>query len=216
MRSERREACCDLLGAIAHYCDLPTLCLSVPQGDGSLLPIRMDTLAERAGLSLRRAERAMRDIVDAGMLSVHKRAELQDDGSYVGHAAIRVLPPSLFGMFGLEARLEHDRRRLSRKRHKEQQEREPTHTEKSRLRTAISGALNKLNGGHPKPPNGEAARFDLERSPGPANEHLRNMLDILGVSGAGPKPRTSRAERDAEASSGEPEQRTPPHERGPP
>ncbi|NCC37439.1 MAG: hypothetical protein EOM24_36320, partial [Chloroflexia bacterium] len=63
MRSERREACCSLLGAIAHYCDLPSLCLSVPQADGSLLPIRMETLAERAGLSLRRAERAMRDIV---------------------------------------------------------------------------------------------------------------------------------------------------------
>jgi hypothetical protein len=63
MRSERREACCRLLAAIAHYCDLPSLCLSVPQEDGSLRPIRMETLAACADLTLRRAERAMHDIV---------------------------------------------------------------------------------------------------------------------------------------------------------
>ena len=98
MRSERREACCDLLGSIAHYCDLPSLCLSVPQPDASLLPLKFETIAERAGLSLRRAERAMRDIVDAGLISIYPRCEIQEDGNYLGRAAIRVVPSSFFGL----------------------------------------------------------------------------------------------------------------------
>ena len=61
MRSERREACCSLLAALLHYCDLVTLIIGVPQEDGSLLPLTLKTLAERAGIGLRRAERAIRD-----------------------------------------------------------------------------------------------------------------------------------------------------------
>lgn len=182
MRSERREACCDLLGAIAHYCDLPTLCLSVPQDDGSLRPVTLKTLADRAGLGLRRAERAIRDIIDAGLLSSHQRAELQpESGTYIGHAAIRVVTPALFGLFGLEEQLRHDRKRLSQKRTKERNEREPTRTEKARLRTAIDGALDKLTGrsSKPKPPPTDAAHFDLERQPGPVSQHIANMKAIL-------------------------------------
>jgi hypothetical protein len=146
MRSERREACCALLGAIAHYCDLPTLCLSVPQPDGSLVPLRMDTLAERAGLTLRRAERAMRDIVASGLLAVHRRCELQDDGTYIGRTAIRVVPSSFFGLFGLEARLQHDRRRIGRKRNEARENQPPTKTAGARIGLVIGAVIDKLTG----------------------------------------------------------------------
>jgi hypothetical protein len=146
MRSERREACCALLGAIAHYCDLPSLCLSVPQPDGSLLPIRMATLAERAGLSLRRAERAMRDIVTGGLLGVHPRCEQQEDGRYIGRAAIRVVPPSVFGLFGLEARLEHDRRRISQKRREALDSGSPNRTAAARIKIGVRSALDRVFG----------------------------------------------------------------------
>jgi hypothetical protein len=179
MRSDRREACCNLLGAIAHYCDLPTLCLSVPQADGSLLPVKLETLADRAGLGLRRAERAMRDIQDAGLVSTHQRAELQEDGTYRGHAAIRVVPPSFFRLFGLEERLKNERKRISQKRTKEQKERQPNKTEKARLRTAIASAMSKITGGEPKAPSTDSASFDLERPPGPAADHIRNIREIL-------------------------------------
>ena len=191
MRSERREACCSLLGAIAHYCDLPSLCLSVPQPDGSLLPVRMDTLAERAGLTLRRAERAMRDIVEAGLLAVYPRCELQDDGTYIGHAAIRVVTPSFFGLFGLEARLEHDRRRISQKRTKERADRLPTRTEGARIKTAIGAVVNKLTGkgkpAKPKVPNTDAAQIpEPPALDAPHKSHIRDLKSILSGE---PQPR---------------------------
>ena len=159
MRSERREACCALMGAIAHYCDLPSLCLSVPQDDGSLLPLPLETLADRAGLGLRRAERAMRDIVTGGLLKVYPRCEQREDGTYRGRAAIRVVPPSVFGLFGLEGRLEHDRRRISQKRREERGT--PTKTATARIRVAVGGVLEKITGrrAHPTPPVPAAANI---------------------------------------------------------
>lgn len=200
MRSERREACCSLLGAIAHYCDLPTLCLSVPQADGSLLPVKLETLADRAGLSMRRAERAMRDIKDAGLVSTHERAEEKEDGTYRGHAAIRVVPKSFFGLFGLEALLANDRERMSQKRKKEQAEGEPNKTAKARVRTAVSGAMNKFTGkDKPKPPPTDSASFDLERPLGPAesakDSNLRAMREILEGKASGPAQTSPRGDR---------------------
>lgn len=147
MRSERREACCRLLAAIAHYCDLPSLCLSVPQEDGRLRPIRMDTLAECANLSLRRAERAMRDIVAGGLISVHRRCEQREDGSYLGRAAIRIVPEAVFGLFGLEAQLAQDRRALSKKR----RERSPSPTASAKIAIGMRAALNRVLGSGPAP-----------------------------------------------------------------
>jgi hypothetical protein len=185
MRSERREACCDLLGAIVHYCDLPTLCLSVPQPDGSLLALKLATLADRAGLSLRRAERAMRDIVTGGLVAVHPRCEQLGDGTYLGRAAIRVVPPCVFGLFGLEARLEHDRRRISQKRREERAETTPTKTATARIRTAVGAALDKITGkgSTPTTPTPAAAQIaevlvpDLPPA-GPAG-HIADMKAIL-------------------------------------
>jgi hypothetical protein len=143
MRSERREACCRLLGAIAHYCDLPSLCLSVPQEDGRLLPIRMDTLAAAADLTLRRAERAMHDIVAGGLIRVHRRCERHVDGSYVGRAAIRVVPAAVFGLFGLETQLGQDRRTLSKRR----RETPPGERASARIALGVQAALTRVLGG---------------------------------------------------------------------
>jgi len=193
MRSERREACCALLGSIMHYCDLPSLCVSVPQADGSLVPVTLHTLAERAGLGLRRAERAMRDIVAGGLLVPHPRAERREDGSYGGRAAIRVVPSCVFGLFGLEARLEHDRRRISQQR----REAAGTRTGGARLRTAIGAALGATGGGARSPaPPPAAARIaappDLAPphvAPTPAQPepkhapHIRALRAILAGAG---------------------------------
>lgn len=142
MRSERREACCALLGAIAHYCDLPSMTLSVPQPDGKTrLPVRLETLADAAGLGLRRAERAMRDIQSAGLLRTFTRAERMKDGSYRGRAAIRVVPTAVFGLFGQEKRLEYERERISQARIKARETQEPTPTQKARGRLTLGGQI---------------------------------------------------------------------------
>ena len=194
MRSERREACCALLGSIMHYCDLPSLCVSVPQADGSLVPVALKTLAERAGLGLRRAERAMRDIVAGGLLRPHPRAERREDGSYIGRAAIRVVPSSVFGLFGLEARLEHDRQRIGQQR----REAAGTRTGGARLRTAIGAALGAAVGrDRPQAPPPAAARIaappDLDPprvDPTPAQPepkhapHIRALRAILAGAGS--------------------------------
>ena len=185
MRSERREACCALLGAVAHYCDLPSLCLSVPQPDGTLLPIRMDTLAERAELSLRRAERAMRDIVSGGLLTIYPRCELQDDGSYIGRAAIRVVPAALFGLFGLEARLEHDRRRISQKRSQDRSG-TPNRTAAARLKVGARVLLDRVVGSGPacKPAAAQIPDFSSDSPPllsttFPHTKHIDAMRAML-------------------------------------
>lgn len=174
MRSERREACCDLLAAMAHYCDLPTLCLSVPQPDGSMLPVRMDTLAEKAGLSLRRAERAMRDIATSALVSIHERCEFKD-GEYKGRAAIRAIPKEFFGLFGLESRLAHDRQKISKKRRENGVQQPETRTGKARVSVAIKQAVGAVRN---KPIRAEAAPPAK-----PARERPASMSEALGVIG---------------------------------
>lgn len=174
MRSERREACCDLLAAMAHYCDLPTLCLSVPQPDGSMLPLRMDTLADRAGLTLRRAERAMRDIKDSALVSVHKRCDLTD-GQYSGRAAIRAIPKEFFGLFGLAARLEHDRQKISKKRRENGIQKPATKTAKARMRVAVKQTLGALRR---KPIKAEAAPAEK-----PSRDRPASMSEAMAVIG---------------------------------
>jgi hypothetical protein len=190
MRSERREACCALLGAIAHYCDLPSLSVSVPQPNGTLLPIRMDTLAERAELSLRRAERAMRDIVCGGLVTVHPRCERQDDGSYIGRAAIRIVPAALFGLFGLKARLTHDRQRISQKRAQDRGG-TPNRTATARLTIGARALLDRVAGGGStcKPAAARIPDVSSDSSPltgtFPHSKHIdamRAMLDDTGSS----------------------------------
>ncbi|WP_147431249.1 hypothetical protein [Thiocapsa rosea] len=202
MRSERREACCALLGAIAHYCDLPSLCLSVPQQDGTLLPIRMDTLAERAGLNLRRAERAMRDIVCGGLLTIHPRCELQEDGSYIGRAAIRVVPNALFGLFGLEARLEHDRRRISQKRGQNRGE-APNRTAAARLKIGARALLDRVVGRGPAcepaaaqiPDFSSESPFIISSGTFPHSKHIDAMRAMLDTDSSRPVERTDTSNR---------------------
>jgi hypothetical protein len=70
-RSERREGCVVIMQSLIHYTDLITQRVGIPQADGSMTGLTMPFLATIAGLSLRRAERAIRDLVAAGMITVH-------------------------------------------------------------------------------------------------------------------------------------------------
>ena len=110
-RSERREACTAILGTLLHYTDLLTLRVIIPRDDGQAHGLTMERIAELAGIGLRRAERAVRDIKAAGICGVHPIAVELEDGSYTGAAAIRTLPASLFDLLGLGKWLQHERRR---------------------------------------------------------------------------------------------------------
>lgn len=124
-RSERREACLQVLGCLTHYLDLATLRVGIPSGDGAFRGIRMARIAELCGIGLRRAERAIRDLVAAGIIQVHPIAKIKASGEYTGYAAIRTVPESLFKAFGLGLWLRHERTKASKRAQKQQRTEEP-------------------------------------------------------------------------------------------
>ncbi len=117
-RSERREACMDVLGCLLHYLDLVTLRVGIPQNDGSFKGISMPFIAEKAGLTLKRAERAIHDLVISGLITVHPLCEKLSDTVYKGYAAIRTVSKKLFTLFGMGGRLKYERDRAAARRRK--------------------------------------------------------------------------------------------------
>ncbi|WP_175995236.1 Crp/Fnr family transcriptional regulator [Burkholderia vietnamiensis] len=110
-RSERRVACVQLLRALIKYCDLASLRVGAPGAQG-WVDLTLPFFAGQAGLQIRRAERALRDLQTAGLAKVRRQCERQetDQGErYKGLAAIKYLPPSLFEAFGMGAWLRHER-----------------------------------------------------------------------------------------------------------
>lgn len=101
-RTERREACVRLLRAIVGYTDLTSLRVGVPTKDG-FVSLTMTVLAKRAGLTPSRADRAMRDLKAANLLTVSQPRQLQPDGSWKGLAAVKAVSRQLFAVFGLDA-----------------------------------------------------------------------------------------------------------------
>ena len=117
-RSERREACIDVLGCILHYLDLATMRVGVPQNDDSFKGISMPFIAERTGLTLKRAERAMHDLVKSGLVTVYPLCEKISDTVYKGYAAIRTISKKLFTLFGMGGRLKYEREKASARQRK--------------------------------------------------------------------------------------------------
>lgn len=112
-RSERREACLSVLGCLLHYLDLATLRVGIPQNDSSFQGISMPFIAEKAELNLKRAERAVRDLIKAGLITVHPLCKKLSDTLYKGYAAIRTVSAKLFTIFGMAGRLRFERDKAS-------------------------------------------------------------------------------------------------------
>jgi hypothetical protein len=115
-RSERREACIDILACILHYTDLVTLRVAIPQADGSTAGLTMPYLATLSGLGERRAERAIRDLKSAGIITVHPICVKITDTVYKGLAAIRTVSRHLFTALGFHDWLRHEQRKAKERR----------------------------------------------------------------------------------------------------
>jgi hypothetical protein len=148
-RSERRESGLAVLFVLIHYLDLVTLRVGIPQGDGSFCGLTMERIAELAGIGLRRAERAIADLVAAGLVGVHTIAVEIAPGQFVGRAAIRTVSPALFAAFGLGRWLRHEREKASARRRK--QERKANAAGLAKIALTMRGAVNKVTGRTPKP-----------------------------------------------------------------
>lgn len=116
-RSERREACGILLSCLIHRMDLVTLRVGIPDNANRIQGFTERSLSRMTGLGLRRLERAMQDLVDMELVSVHSRRERQQDGSYRGFAAIRTLSIKLFDLMGLGKKFRKQRRKASQRQH---------------------------------------------------------------------------------------------------
>ncbi len=166
-RSERREACVAILGSILHYTDLVTLRVGIPQTDGSMAGLTMPFLAEKSGLSIRRAERAIHDLKAAGIITVHPICEKLDDATYKGIAAIRTVCSHLFTALGLSGWLEHERRKAT--------ERKDKKTEKDRRKKLanIQMALNAQQTTAPTPKKEKTPPRNNEMTP--MKEFFKNI-----------------------------------------
>ncbi|MBR8186476.1 Crp/Fnr family transcriptional regulator [Burkholderia ambifaria] len=112
-RSERRLACVQLARAMIKYCDLRTMRIGVP-GAAGWVDFTLPYLASQAGLSERRAERALRDLQKARLVKVRRQCELEQTERgvrYKGVASIKYLTSTLFEAFGLGKWLRHERTR---------------------------------------------------------------------------------------------------------
>jgi predicted transcriptional regulator len=114
-RSERREACIFLLGAVLSRLDLVTMRVGCPINDKDFTGIKLESLADIAGISFTRAERAMHDLVNAGLISIEQKCEKLADGTYKGYAAIRLVSTELFKSFNLFEELKEAREKLAKR-----------------------------------------------------------------------------------------------------
>ncbi len=144
-RLERRIACVHLLRAMLKYLDLASLRVGIPQRDGGFMSVTMPFLAKHACLPVRRAERAMRDLLHAGLVTAQQRAERTEDGGYRGLASLRQLPAALFGAFGMSKWLRHERSKAVMRRYRAAAKTEREQLRDSRAEAQASLALSGIS-----------------------------------------------------------------------
>lgn len=179
-RSERREGCLALLGALVHYLDLVTLRVGIPQADGGFKGLTLEFLAERAGLGLRRTERACRDLRKAGLVEIHPLARKAEDGRHRGLPAVRRLPISLFKVFGLNKWLQHERDKAARRRRRagRRQEAAEAAADAGRRELALDAARRRaeVEAAAPEPADTAAAETARRATARSALGALRSLL----------------------------------------
>jgi hypothetical protein len=118
MRSERREACIVVMATLLKNMDVASLRVGQPTKTG-FLNYTLDWLAAHTALPLQRVDRAVKDLKNAGLLTVSQPRQLKEDGTWKGLAAVKAVSKHLFGVFGLHKMLQHEQKkavkRLKRK-----------------------------------------------------------------------------------------------------
>mgnify|MGYP006285007463 FL=1 len=97
--------------------DLVTLRVGIPDNEQRMQGYSAKVLSRMTGLGLRRVERAMRDLVAMGLVTVYARSQKQEDGTFKGFAAIRTISIRFFDLIGLGRKLRKERKKASARRH---------------------------------------------------------------------------------------------------
>ncbi|MGH8651194.1 MAG: hypothetical protein ACREUI_00410 [Burkholderiales bacterium] len=175
-RSERREACLQLLSCLIHFLDLVTLRVGIPQANGSFRGLSLPYLAGLSGLELRRAERACHDLVVSGILTVHPIAKKTNTGEFSGLPAIRTLSQALFRAFNLAHWLKHERNKASKRQRKQERKEEAM----GRMELVLKGAEAKARQGNPQSQTTKPQPLSKPEEPASVIARLKHMLRGTG------------------------------------
>lgn len=120
-RSESREAVASIAQVLLHYTELASLRVGVPHVTNGFRSLTIEFLAEKAGLGLKRALRAIELLKRAGYLKMTERFDVKDGASgeepkFIGLAAVKCLTLGFFKSCGINLQWLSAQRRLARKR----------------------------------------------------------------------------------------------------
>lgn len=107
-RSERREAIAAISAVMVNHVDMATMKI-VRLFNKQLVPLSIKELATKAGINVRRAERALKDLKSAGYLELQYRVEHMPDGTIKPLIAIKRLSATFFYHLGVSfEKLQHE------------------------------------------------------------------------------------------------------------
>jgi len=136
-RSERREAVCSVSQVLLHYLDLETLHAGFfDVVRNRFVGLDLNFIANKAGITVIRAKRAIADLVKAGYISLTRQFDKKDDGTFKGIPSIRQISVQFF------IDLKMDIQRLFFSREWKRKKREKIRTKENRKK--ISGMLQSV------------------------------------------------------------------------
>ncbi len=197
-RSERREACVNLLNALLRRTDLTSLRVGVPTPDG-FMNYTVEYITKDTGMTLRRAERALHDLKAAGLITVAPRCQAQPDGSWKGLAAVKAISKHLFGAFGLESMLAKERSKSSKRLKRKAQEWERATNDKPQTRTGKARLrlfMGKLRGDLDNSPR-KRSRPRATDPPDDIEHRKQHMLATLELKEANPDWSSAKCNEEA-------------------
>ncbi len=122
-RSESREAMASIAQVLLHYTELASLRVGFPNASGEFISLTVKFLAKKAGIGLKRAQRALEVMKRAGYIKIIERFDIKND-QFIGLAAVKSLTITFMKACGinlqaLSAQRSLARKRLDKKRHHE-------------------------------------------------------------------------------------------------
>lgn len=114
-RSEAREALSSISQVLLHYTELASLRVGVPHETEGFRSLTVEFLAKKAGIGLKRAQRALDILKRAGYIKLIERFDIKDE-RFIGLAAVKSLTLSFFKASGINLQTLSAQRRLARKR----------------------------------------------------------------------------------------------------
>ncbi len=130
-RSERREACVQTLSTILYHLNLTTLCVGIPTLE-RFVHLPLSTLGKQTTLGERRLCRALRDLKQAGIVTIAQPRCKTPGGHWIGQVAIKVVSRAFFRALGLETMLYMARKHAARE-HKTKRLKSPSSADHGRI-----------------------------------------------------------------------------------